>query len=253
MSPTRITADLSGRTLLITGAARRLGRAMALRLAELGADIVVHHHTSRHDADTCAKAIRAFGRSAWLIRHDLSKPTRAADLIDKALQKAGRLDGLINSASVFPTDTLADASIRSLRVNQDVNAFSPFLLTRRFFERVRAGAVIHLLDSYIGRGQRRHVSYHLSKRMLHAMTMLAARDFGPGVRVNAVAPGPVLPAEGQSMAALRKLVAATPLQTPGTPADIADAVVYLLAAPYVTGTTLFVDGGAHLDGNLYGG
>ena len=246
---------LSGQTILVTGAARRIGRAIALRLADAGADVVVHCFRSRADAEQTATDIRVAGRNAWIVEADLSNATEAEGLVAKAGDVAGCLHGLVNAAAVYPSSTLATLTSGGLLSTMALNAYAPFAATRALAVLSAADgvnrAVVNIADARIVGGDHEHIGYHLSKRTLATITQLAAREYAPRVRVNAVAPGLVLAPDGVDAEAwLRRRVANTPLGAMGTPLDVADAVLYLLTAPFVTGQMLFVDGGRHLHSHL---
>lgn len=248
MSPSTLT----GRAILVSGAAKRLGRATALALAAHGADIIVHYGGSEAEAQSLAEQIRAEGRRAWTLRADLSSPEEVTGLFDRAVKEAGPVYGLVNSASIFPEDTLAQLSEESLTRNVRINAWAPFLLARAVAAQGIPASVVNFLDTRIRDYDARHVSYHLSKRMLFSLTRMMALEFAPQVRVNAVAPGLVLPPPGKDEAYLHSLVDTNPLKTQGSAEDIARAVVFLFTSPFITGQIIFVDGGRHMLGGAYG-
>jgi NAD(P)-dependent dehydrogenase (short-subunit alcohol dehydrogenase family) len=245
--------SLQGKTALITGGARRLGRAVALELADHGANVVVHYRQSEREARALVDDIAARGVRAWALSADFDDPGAATGLVRQAIARAGSLDLLINNASFFPTDELAtltfDALVRSLRVN----AWAPFALSRAMHEEVGRGHIVNLLDAKIyGEGYEDHVSYLLGKEALARLTRMAARAFAPGFTVNAVAPGAILPPPGRDQRYLDELGAALPLERAGTPMDIARAVIFLLESDFITGHTLIVDGGQHLRASSHG-
>jgi hypothetical protein len=245
-------STLTGRAILVSGAAKRLGRATALALAAHGADIIVHYGGSEAEAQSLAEQIRAEGRRAWTLRADLSSPEEVTGLFDRAVKEAGPVYGLVNSASIFPEDTLAQLSEESLTRNVRINAWAPFLLARAVAAQGIPASVVNFLDTRIRDYDARHVSYHLSKRMLFSLTRMMALEFAPQVRVNAVAPGLVLPPPGKDEAYLHSLVDTNPLKTQGSAEDIARAVVFLFTSPFITGQIIFVDGGRHMLGGAYG-
>lgn len=245
-------SPVAGRIALVTGAARRLGRAIALALASEGADVIVHYSGSAAEAERTATEIRRRRRQAWTIRADLSDPSQAEGLLPEAARAAGPVDYLINNASIFSSSQLTDFTREDFEANVQVNALSPLLLARALAAQQREGAVVNLLDARIADYDRGHAAYHLSKRMLHTLTMMMALEFAPRVRVNAVAPGLILPPPGKDESYLRKLVNTNPLRRIGTPAGIAAAVLFLLGSDFVTGQVIYVDGGRHLRGCVYG-
>lgn len=243
---------LAGRTALVTGAAKRLGRAIALALAEEGVSIVAHYNTSRADSELLAEQCGRLGVPAHCLAADLAEPEEAVELIGRATDVAGPLDIVINNASIFPSDTLADFTAESIDVNVKVNAVAPALIARAFAERGRAGDVVNLLDARMSSTDNDHLSYHLSKRMLYAFTRLMALEYAPDVRVNAVAPGLVLPPAGRDESYLESKRHTNPLHSYGSPGDVADAVLFLLKSEFTTGQVIYVDGGRHMTGGIYG-
>lgn len=243
---------LEGRNALVTGAGRRLGAAMALTLARAGANVVVHYHRSGDEAARIVETISALGCRAWLLRADLERLEEADAVVARALQLAGRLDILINNAAIFPAGTLADMTADTLAHNVNVNALAPFLIGRRFCAQGVPGVIVNLLDARMVDYDREHASYHVSKRMLFTLTRMMALEFAPQVRVNAVAPGLILPPEGHGEDYLERLAHTNPLNRHGSANDVAEAALYLVRGEFVTGQVLFVDGGRHLRGNMYG-
>ena len=244
--------ELGGCTALVTGGAKRLGGAISRALAKQGVQVVVHYNTSADEAAAVVRDIEQGGGRACALGADLSAPEDAPALIDRAIAEAGSLDFLINSASVFPEQSLSGLDPGEVHRVLGVNALSPFMLARRFAEQGRAGAVVNMLDTMIADYDRKHVPYHLSKRMLFSLTRMMAVEFAPFVRVNAVAPGLVLPPEGEDLEYLERLASTNPLGRYGNPAGVAEAAVFLLRSGFVTGQTIFVDGGRHLRGSMYG-
>lgn len=243
---------LSNRTALVTGAAKRLGRATALALARAGADVAVHYRSSEDDARATAEDIRRLGRRAWTLRADLADPEAAAELFRATTAAAGPVAILINSASIFPEGRLADVSLDDLTDNIKVNAMAPLVLARAMAAQGIEGDIVNVLDARIVDYDREHVAYHLSKRMLHALTRMMALEFAPRVKVNAVAPGLILPPEGKDESYLRRLASTNPLQRHGSVGEIADAVLFLVGSRFITGQVIYVDGGRHMKGKVYG-
>ena len=169
----------------------------------------------------------------------------------------GRISLLVNNASIFPSDTLDTVTTESLQQNLRINALAPLqliqlLAAQDHCTKQRPGSVVNLLDSRIGGYMKKHVSYALSKRMLFSLTRMLALELAPRVRINAVAPGMVLPPEGESGEELERLAARAPLGRWGQPEDVANAVVFLMRNDYITGQVIFVDGGAFIKEDLYG-
>lgn len=244
--------NLRGQTILITGAARRLGRRVALALAERGAHIVAHYHTSGTEAEGLVGEIEEIGSKAWAVAGDLGHMDEPERLFAHVLEIAGPVDVLINSASIYTEEGIEDLTPESLAANVNVNALAPFLLSRAFAQQDREGSIVNFLDTRILDYDERHVSYHLSKRMLFSITRMMALEFAPKVRVNAIAPGLILPPEGRDESYLKKLARTNPLNAYGGPGDIVEAVLFLIQSPFITGQIIYVDGGRHMLGGVYG-
>jgi len=238
--------SLRGKAALITGAGVRIGRATALTLAREGVDIIVHYNNSEQPATELCQEIRQLGVSAWPVQADFNKPPDVEQLIDRSIKAAGRLDILINNASIFPQDRLADITWADLESNIQVNAWTPFVLCRQFAQRVKRGQIINMHDSRLAGYDWTHVAYILSKHLLAAMTRMMAVEFAPGITVNAVSPGLILPPPGQDESYIQRLIGTVPLKKHGDPQDIADAIAFLLRSDFITGQVIYVDGGRHL-------
>jgi pteridine reductase len=243
--------DTEGRTALITGAARRIGRATALSLAQSGMNIVVHYHTSAEAAGELRDQIRAVGVDAWLVQADLAERSEVEALLPQAARTAGTVDVLVNNASVFPRDRIADFTADELDLSLQINALSPLLLARAFAEQTGAGAVINLLDSRIAGSDPERATYMLSKRVLLAMTQMLALELAPGIRVGAVAPGLILPPPGRDHSYLEGQKHTNPLVAVGSLASVTQAVRFLITNDFITGQVIYVDGGRHLKAGVY--
>ena len=243
---------LKGKIALVTGGAKRLGAALAKGIAAEGAHVIIHCNHSHKEAEKTADAIIDAGGDASIIETDLADSAMADMLIGRAIAHTGPLDILVNNASIFEECSFAEMEPDDIHKNMNIHAIAPMLIARRFAEQRRKGVVINLLDTMIMDYDRHHVPYHLSKRMLDTLTRIMAMEFAPDIRVNAIAPGLILPPPGKDMDYLEKLVHSNPLHKHGGEADIVNAALYLLHADFVTGQTLFVDGGRHLRGSMYG-
>ncbi len=238
--------SLAGKTALITGAAVRIGRALALTLAREGVNIVAHYHTSAPEVEQLFSEVRALGVEVWGVRADFAVREEYESLLPRARAAAGQVDFLLNSASIFPPHTLLDLTFEDLTLNALVNAWVPFYLSRELARLGGPRKVINLLDSRLTGDDPTHVAYMLSKHLLAEFTRRGALAFAPDVTVNGIAPGLILPPPGRDLAYLDALVDTVPLKRHGDEWDIAEAARYLLTSTFVTGTVLFVDGGRHL-------
>lgn len=244
---------LKGKTALVTGSAKRIGRACALRLAREGADIIIHYHNSKKDAEELAGSIRMHGRKAWSVCQDLDEKDAGPRLMEKARAKSPDIDYLINSASIFPPSTVKDVDMAAFEENLRINALSPFFLSRAFAEQsADAECIINFLDARIVDNDRAHLAYHISKRVLFSLTRVLSMELAPKIRVNALAPGLILPPPGEGEEFLKSRIKSNPLEKIGTLDQITDSLSFLLSNTFVTGQVLFVDGGRHLKGSFYG-
>ncbi|HET9231510.1 MAG TPA: SDR family oxidoreductase [Vitreimonas sp.] len=232
---------------LVTGAGKRLGRAVALDLARAGWGVVIHYNRSEPAAQSLANEIREIGGTSTLVRAELSDAAERSTLIGRAVEAAGApLSALVNCAAIFEHDTIDTLSEEALQRHIGINTLTPSLLAREFAEALpedERGVVVNFLDFKLANPYPDHFSYTLSKYALSGATELLARALAPRVRVNAVAPGYVLPAPGQGEGDYKRLHAQTPLEYGPTAEDIAHAVRFLIESPAVTGQTIYVDSG----------
>lgn len=245
---------LRGKTALVTGAGLRLGRAIAEALGREGVRVVVHYNRSQGEAESLAAALRKMGTEAWTLGADLSDAQAVEGVVGRAVAVAGGLDILVNNASIFPEERLLEITAESLRENVQVNAFSALQLSRAFAAQGRSGGghIVNLLDSRIVDYDLRHAGYHLSKQMLYSMTRMLALELAPGIAVNAVAPGLVLPPPGEDDSFLARMAHTNPLHRYGSGAEVAQAVLFLAQSEFITGQVVFVDGGRHLHASQAG-
>ncbi len=241
-----------GRTALVTGGARRLGKEIALSLARQGADIILHYFQSRQEADETAEEIRSSGRKCRLSSQNLSDTDLTGKWFENLIGEYGCPDILINSASNYSGDSYGNMIAERFQASMNLHVYSPLLLIRMMFEAGRGGTVVNLLDTRVSDRDPFHASYHLGKRGLLTITRDLASEFAPVLRINAVAPGIVLPPEGQGEEWIERLKSTNPLLERGTAQDVCDAVLFLVGARFTTGQIIFVDGGRHLKGNAYG-
>ena len=234
---------------LVTGAAKRLGRAIALDLAAAGWNVAIHYHGSAEDAEGAATEARATGVNVATLRADLSREDQTTTLVDRAAAAIGPLTALINSASLFEDDDWQSATRKSWDDHIETNLRAPLVLSQAFGKQLPAGApgnIINIIDQRVLKPTPQFLSYSLSKAGLYWLTTTLAQGMGPQIRVNAVGPGPTLRNARQSEEDFARQREATILQRGAEPADICAAIRYLLDAPAVTGQMLAVDGGQHL-------
>lgn len=242
--------NLKNKTALITGGAKRVGKTLALALAAEGVNIVVHYGRSAEAAAQTVREIEALGASAWAFAADLRNETAVADIVPHALKLAGRLDILINSASIFPPEDFLSADPKTWDAAMMVNLKTPFLLSQAFVRALPDGApgkIINLLDVIALRPQNHHFSYTISKTALAGLTQaMAVAVAARNVQVNGIALGAILPNVNDDPALFERLAEKIPARRTGSPADVVQAMRYLLAADFVTGEIIRVDGGRHL-------
>lgn len=238
--------SLTGKTALITGSAKRLGRATAEALADEGVNIIVHYNTSSDEADELAEMLRQKGVNAWTVKADFTRADEYETLIERSFEAAGSIDFLINNASIFPKGKLEDIKLEDVGLNVEVNAWAPLVLSRAFASKAGKGKIINFLDTRITGYDWLHAAYYLSKHMLSVLTRMTALLYAPDITVNAVAPGLILPPEGQDESYLDRLTYTVPMKKHGEARDVAEAIVFLLKSDFITGQVIYVDGGRHL-------
>ena len=237
------------RVALITGAGRRIGRAIALGMAEAGWDIAVHYRRSADDAAQVVDAVRALGRRAVLAPCDLADEAAVRALPAQIVAQLGRLDCIVNNASLFEYDKPADFSPSLLAAHMQCNLAAPLLLAQALHALTPAdgqAVVVNLLDQKLYNLNPDFLSYTLSKAALHTATTLLAQALAPKLRVVGVAPGITMVSGDQTEDGFERAHRVTPLGRSSTPQDIVDAVCYAAKAVALPGTTLLVDGGQHL-------
>jgi NAD(P)-dependent dehydrogenase (short-subunit alcohol dehydrogenase family) len=244
---------------LVTGAGKRLGRAMALYLAERGHDVAVHYATSANEAEGVVRDIRAMGRKAVAIQADLLVEDQTAQLVDQARAAlAAPLTVLINNASIFEYDTILTGTRQSWDRHMESNLRAPFVLTQHFAhqcppvghdaegEAVASGLVVNMIDQRVLKLTPEFASYTIAKMGLWALTQTAAQGLAPQIRVNAIGPGPTLRGTRQSPEHFARQRQSTVLQRGADAADVVAALGYFLDAKSVTGQLICTDGGQHL-------
>ncbi|MDE2230013.1 MAG: SDR family oxidoreductase [Alphaproteobacteria bacterium] len=241
---------MTGRSALVTGGARRIGRAIALTLAAHGWDIAIHYGGSRDDAETLADEIRQHDRRAAALAADLAREDEVAELMPRAAEAVGPLALLINNASVFERDDALTVTRASWDRHLETNLRAPFVLMQGFARQLpdgTDGAVVNILDERVWNLTPYFVSYTVSKTGLWTLTQTMALALAPRIRVNGIGPGPTLPSPRQSEEQFRRQVELLPLRRGTTPDEIARAVMFILESPAMTGQMIVLDGGQHLN------
>lgn len=237
------------RSALVTGAAQRIGRAIACGLARQGWSVAIHARKPSPEAEATAEAVRAAGGRAEVIAADLSREDEVATLIPRAREALGPITCLVNNASVFEPDLIDTATRASWDLHLETNLRAPFVLTQHLARQLPAdqeGNVIHLLDQRVWNLTPYFVSYTVSKSALWTLTRTMALALAPRIRVNAIGPGPTLKSVRQTDQDFARQWGATPLRRGTTPEEIAGAVGFILSSPALTGQMIALDGGQHL-------
>ena len=241
------------RNALVTGAARRIGKAVALDLARHGWGVALHYHGSRDEALATVSEIESGGGRAVAIRADLALEKETSGLIAEATRSIGPLTCLVNNAAQFGRDTVDTASRASWDQHLETNLRAPFVLMQDFAKALvsttpneTTGCVINMLDERVWNLTPHFVSYTVSKSALWTLTQTLALALAPRIRVNAIGPGPTLPSPRQDQVQFARQSSTTPLGRGSSPEEICDAVRFLLAAPAMTGQMIALDGGQHL-------
>ncbi len=237
------------KTALVTGAGKRIGRAVALSLARAGWAVAVHYRQSRHEAEDVVRAIVAAGGRASAIRADLLHEEETEVLVPEAAAALGPLGCLVNSASVFENDAALGVTRESWDRHLATNLRAPFVLMQAFARQLPVdadGSIINVLDERVWNLTPHFVSYTVSKAGLWTLTQTMALALAPRIRVNGIGPGPALPSPRQSEVQFQRQQQMMPLRRGTTPEEIAAAVLFILSAPAMTGQMIALDGGQHL-------
>jgi len=236
--------ELLGKTVLVTGAARRVGRILASACGRAGADVVIHHGHSDKEAAEVQEEIASFGRRAWVLASDLSRADEVSELISRA-NAINTLYALVNSAAIFESLSLADTTLDDWQRHIDLNLTAPFLLSQAFAKHVSEGRIVNILDWRALRPGADHFPYTISKAALAALTKSLAVALAPRITVNGLALGAILPPSDRP--ASDALIKDVPAKRWSEPQELEQALVFLLSGPaYITGEIIHVDGGRHL-------
>jgi NAD(P)-dependent dehydrogenase (short-subunit alcohol dehydrogenase family) len=237
------------KTALVTGAAKRIGRVLALDLAAQGYAVAAHYHQSEAEAASLVAEIEARGGRAKAICADVGVEAQVLAMAETALGFFGPIGLLVNNASIFERDEALTATRESWDAHMEINLRAPFVLTQAMAAMLPAeasGLVVNLLDQRVWALTPHFTSYTVSKVGLWALTQTLALALAPRIRVNAIGPGPTLPSPRQDLAAFERQYKSMPLGHGTSPEEIADALRFLIAAPSVTGQMIALDGGQHL-------
>lgn len=245
--------DLKGKVVLVTGSARRVGRAIALEFARSGANLVIHHSNSPEDAKTAAEDARSLGVEAMIVQADQSRPKEVVRMFAAIKERFGRLDVLVNSAASFKHGDLLNLSFEEWRSVIGTNLNGPFLCTqgaaKLMVEARNGGAIINISDNSGLEPWKSRPHHSVAKAGVIMLTQVAALSLAPhNIRVNCVVPSPVLPAAGEPENSVIEVARGLPLGHIGEPGDIARACVFLATNDYATGSVLRIDGGEGLVG-----
>jgi len=241
--------QISGSTVLVTGAARRVGRAIALDLAERGARLAIHYRSSKKEATETVAAVRRLGTEAQAFKADLTDADERSRIFDELGTHFGGVDVLVNNASVFGPGTFENVTPASWDEQMDTNAKAPFFVGQAaagMMAKSGRGKIINIADPAGEVIWTNYFAYSVSKAALLAVTQGMAKALAPTVQVNAVSPGPVYFPEYYTEDQEQSAVERTLLKRAGTPEDVARAIVFLIENDYVTGEVLHVDGGRHV-------
>ncbi len=238
--------ELSGKVALVTGAGRRVGRAIALGLAARGVTLAIHYRNSAGDASRTVAEIEGRGGKARAVRADLEKVSEIESMVNEVAAGFGRLDILVNSAAVFHRMPLEQVTEHDWDVNLDTNLKAPFFAAKfaaPIMRRQGAGKIINIGDSAGLRPFKNYLPYTVSKCALIGLTEALAKNLAPEIQVNCLAVGPVLPAPDYSAAQIQLMARSTLTGRMGTPEDVARAVVFLCETDFANGATIVLDGG----------
>jgi len=237
------------RAALVTGGARRIGRALSVALAQEGYAVAIHHRDSKNEAEALAVEITGAGGRAVALAADLSDESAVAELLPRAMAVLGPIGCLVNNASIFENDTVATATRDSWERHLAVNLRAPFVLMQSFARHLpekAGGVIVNLLDERVWNLTPSFISYSLSKAGLWTLTQTMALALAPRIRVNGIGPGPTLPSPRQSEQQFLDRCRKMPLRRGTSPDEIAAALRFILAAPAMTGQMIALDGGEHL-------
>lgn len=239
---------MGGKTALITGSAKRIGREMALHLAKQSWNLALHYNCSEKEAESLRDHLKALypQQEFKVFPCELSDETELETLISRVFKVCGRIDLLINNASVFDPGLILKTDLQLLNHQMDVNLKAPFILMRDFARICRKGLIVNFLDTRITKFTSTYAAYSLSKVALAHLTQMGALELGPDIRVNGIAPGPILPPVNSEPDYLEDKAAQTPMKLPGGIQPVLKSLDYIIENDFLTGQILYCDGGEQL-------
>lgn len=240
--------SISNKVVLVTGGVKRIGRTISLAFAREGAHVIITYKTSKKEAHRVKEEVKRKGVNCWIMKTNLANSEKSCEVIDKALDKVGRIDILVNNAAVYPFSDFHTLSMNEVKLSMNINTWAPLFLIKGFATRVKKGCIVNVIDAQVKGFAKGRFAYLISKNALSFITRILAIELAPNIRVNAVAPGPILPPSNKGEKHLKKISQKLPLRKSGTPEDIAQAVIFLARSDFITGEIIYVDGGYHLRG-----
>lgn len=242
---------LKGKVALVTGSAKRVGRAIALSLARKGVHVAIHYRTSPKEANSVVSEARKYGVKARAIKADLSNVSEVENLVSETLKVFGRLDILVNSASLYGKHLLEQVSESHWDAHLDTNLKGPFFLAQaaaQAMKKQKAGKIVNIIDSDVAKPYKHYLPYLVSKAGMVGLTHCLAIELAPEIQVNGISPGPVLMQKDWGPKTIQAILKVTPLKRIGSPTDIANAVLFCLeGTDFMTGAIIPVDGGQHIE------
>lgn len=232
---------------LVTGGAKRIGRSIALALAEESYDIALHYGTSAAEAEKTAGEIRKLGVECVTFRCNLAEEQEVLSLLPRVAGKMPGLEILVNNASIFQKGKIADTEPEFFRRHLAINFTAPYFLSRDFARICKKGLIINLLDTRIAGNDFNYAIYTITKKALAELTKISAREFAPDIRVNAIAPGIILPPPGGDRQSFEKMALKIPLKKTGEPDYVVQCVKFILKNDFLTGQLIYLDGGENLE------
>lgn len=232
---------------LITGGSKRIGRGIAMQIASLGYDVAIHYNKSQKEAIETRDQIRKSKIKCEIFHCDLKEEREVKNLIPKVLKKFPDLNLLVNSASIYEQASILKTTPNILDDHLKTNFIAPFILSRDFASLSKGGLIINILDTRIRSNSGLYAAYSLSKKLLAEFTRMSALEFAPKVRVNAIAPGLILPPKGKDISYLDRLAKGIPLKRKGSIDNIKESVKFLIENDFIAGQIIFCDGGQHLN------